>query len=367
MKINAAVCWDTGSTYSIEEIDLAPPKVNEVLVEVVATGVCATDAGAAAGHMGVPFPIVLGHEASGIVKEIGEGVTYVKPGDHVVVACCLCGTCDHCLTGKPGSCEHIPRLNFGGAMEDGTKRLSKDRKEISTFFGQSTFATYAVTNEKNLVKIDKNLDLQLFGPLGCGIVTGSSTVLEAIKPKAGSSIAIYGCGAVGLSALMAAKIAGCLQIIAVDINDDRLSLAKELGATHIINSKTSDIVTTIREITGGKGVNYGVEATGNSMVAKSALAALTNQGELTLVAAGYQEIGIDLNTEFLFGTKKLSGYIAGLVSAKYIVPKLIEYYKQGLFPFDKLVTYYEFKDIGQAFDDMKSGKSIKPILKIKNI
>lgn len=365
MKINAAVCWNVGGGYTIEEIDLAPPKVNEVLVEVVATGVCATDGGANAGHMGVPFPIVLGHEAAGIVKEVGEAVTYVKPGDHVVVACCLCGTCDHCLSGKPGSCEHIPRLNFGGAMEDGTKRLSKDDKEISTFFGQSTFANYAVTNEKNLVKIDKDLDLKLFGPLGCGIVTGSATVLEGLKPKAGSTIAIYGCGAVGLSAVMAAKISGCLKIIAVDINDDRLALAKELGATHIINSKNDDIVSTVREITDGKGVNYGVEATGNSMVAKSALSALTNQGELTLIAAGYQEIGIDLNTEFLFGTKKLSGYIAGLVSAKYIVPKLIEYYKQGMFPFDKLVKYYDFKDIEKAFEDMRSGATIKPILKIK--
>lgn len=365
MKINAAVSWEPNKPFSIEEIELSKPKATEVLIEVVATGVCATDAGAAAGHMGVPFPIVLGHEAAGIVKEVGEAVTYVQPGDHVVVACCLCGTCDPCLTGRPGSCEHIPRLNFGGAMEDGTKRLSKDDKEISTFFGQSTFATHAVTNEKNLVKIDKDLDLELFGPLGCGIVTGSGTVLEGLKPKAGSTIAIYGCGAVGLSAIMAAKIVGCLEIIAVDINDDRLNLAKELGATKTINSKNLDIVATIRELTDGRGTNYAVDATGNSMVAKSALSALTNQGELALIGAGYKEIGIDLNTEFLFGTKKLSGYIAGLASAKYIVPKLIKYYNQGLFPFDKLVTYYDFENIEQAFADMKSGVSIKPILKIK--
>ena len=365
MKIKAAVNWETGEPFFLEEIELAPPKVSEVLVEVVATGVCATDAGAAAGHMGVPFPIVLGHEASGIVKEVGDAVTYVKPGDHVVIACCLCGTCDNCLTGKPGSCEDIPRLNFGGSMEDGTKRLAKDGKEISTFFGQSTFATHAVTHEKNLVKIDKDLDLKLFGPLGCGIVTGSATVLEGLHPKAGSSIAIYGCGAVGLSAVMAAKIAGCIQIIAVDINEERLKLAKELGATHAINSKDADIVSAVREMTGGKGVHYGVEATGNSMVAKSALSALTNYGELALIAAGYKGVEIDLNTEFLFGTKKLSGYIAGLVPAKYIVPKLIDYYKQGLFPFDKLVTYYEFEEIEKAFADSKSGVSIKPILKIK--
>ncbi|AMC92764.1 aryl-alcohol dehydrogenase [Erysipelothrix larvae] len=365
MRVKAAVTWDAGAPFVLEDVELDQPKATEVLVEVVATGVCATDAGAAGGHMGVPFPIVLGHEASGIVKEVGEAVTYVKPGDHVVVACCLCGTCDNCLTGKPGSCEHIPRLNFGGAMEDGTKRLSKDGHEISTFFGQSTFATYAVTNEKNLIKVDKSLDLELLGPLGCGIVTGSATVLEGLKPKSGSTIAIYGCGAVGLSAVMAAKISGCLKIIAVDINDDRLKLAKELGATDVINSKAQDITEMVRSLTDGKGVHYGVDATGNSMVAKSALAALTNQGELCLIGAGYQEIGIDLNTEFLFGTKKLSGYIAGLVSSKYIVPRLIEYYKQGQFPFDKLVTFYDFEDINQAFEDSKTGITIKPILRIK--
>lgn len=365
MEIRAAVTWEAGKPFEMETLELTEPKANEVLIEVVATGVCATDAGAAAGHMGVPFPIVLGHEASGIVKEVGETVTYVQPGDHVVVACCLCGFCDNCLTGKPGSCENIPRLNFGGAMEDGTTRLSKGDTAIGTFFGQSTFATYAVTNEKNLIKIDKDLDLALFGPLGCGIVTGSATVLEGLKPHAGSSIAIYGCGAVGLSAVMAAKIAGCIKIIAVDINEERLELAKELGATHTINSKETDIVSAVRDLTAGKGVNYGVEASGNAKVAKAALSALTNHGELTLIAAGYEEIGIDLNTEFLFGTKKLSGYIAGLVSSKYIVPKLIEYYRQGLFPFDKLVTFYDFDEINQAFADSKSGVSVKPILRVK--
>lgn len=365
MKIKAAVSWKENSSFVIEEVELAKPKATEVLIEVVATGVCATDAGAASGHYGVPFPIVLGHEASGIVREIGDGITYVKPGDHVIVACCLCGFCDNCLTGKPGSCENIPRLNFGGAMEDGRKPISKDETEISTFFGQSTFATYAVTNEKNLVKIDKDLNLELFGPLGCGVVTGSSSVLEGLKPKAGSTIAIYGCGTVGLSAIMAAKIVGCTKIIAVDINENRLNLAKELGATHTINSKNEDIVESVRAMTGGKGVNYGVDATGNSDVAKKALSALANHGELSLIGAGYKEIAIDLNSEFLFGTKKLSGYIAGLVSAKYIVPKLIEYYRQGKFPIEKIVTFYDFEEINKAFEDSKSGIAIKPILRVK--
>lgn len=365
MKIRAAVSWEPGTAYQMEEVELAPPKAREVLVEVVATGVCHTDTAAQAGHMGVPFPIVLGHEGSGIVKEVGEAVTSVKPGDHVVIACCKCDHCDPCLSGHPGECEDIPRLNFGGAMEDNTCRISKSGQDIGTFFGQSTFANYAITNEKNLVKIDAGLDLKLYGPLGCGITTGASTVLEMIRPKFASTIAVYGCGAVGLSALMAAKIANCEKIIAVDINDERLALAKELGATHTINSKSIDIVEAIHEVTDGRGTTYGLDATGNANVAVKALSALEKSGELVLIGAGYQPIPVDFNSEFLFGTKTLRGMIAGKVPSQYIVPKLIAYHQKGLFPFDKLVKFYSFDDINQAFADTNSGKAIKPILLMK--
>lgn len=366
MKITAAVSWEPGLDYLIEEVELGEPNANEVLLEVIATGVCHTDTAAAAGYMGVPFPIVLGHEATGIVKKVGAGVTKVAPGDAVVVACCKCDKCDQCLTGSPGSCEVIPVLNFGGAMEDGTLRLSKDDKGIHTFFGQSTFATHAIANEKNLVKVDNDDDLELYGPLGCGFVTGSGTVLEGLKPKFGSTIAVYGCGGVGLSAVMAAKIMGCSKIIAVDLNDNRLELAKEVGATHIINSGKVDLKEEILAITNGSGVNYGVECTGNGNVAKQALSALGKSGELALIGAGYQPTEIDLNSEFLFGTKKLVGYIAGKVAAQYIVPKLIEYHKMGKFPIEKLIKFYDFKDINKAFEDANSGVTIKPILRIND-
>lgn len=365
MKINAAVTWGENEGFHIEEIDLAEPNANEVLIEVIATGVCHTDAAAAAGHMGVPFPMVFGHEASGIVKKVGAGVTKFTPGDAVVVACCKCDHCDPCLTGEPGSCENIPVLNFGGAMEDGTRRIFKGEQEISTFFGQSTFATYAVTNEKNLVKVENDENLELYGPFGCGIATGSATVLECLKPRFASTIAVYGCGGVGLSAIMASKIAGCAKIIAVDINAERLELAKELGATHIVNSKDGDTVELIREITDGHGVDYGVECSGKGFIAKQALSALKKSGELALIGAGYEPTEIDLNTEFLFGTKKLVGYIAGKVSSQYFVPKLIEYHKMGKFPFEKMVKFYDFEDIEKAFADSASGKTIKPILRIK--
>lgn len=365
MEIKAAVTWGPGEGYKIEEVELSKPNANEVLIEVLATGVCHTDTSAQEGLMGVPFPIVLGHEATGIVREVGAGVTKVAPGDAVVVACCKCDKCEQCLTGSPGSCENIPVLNFGGAMEDGTKRIHKDGKDIGTFFGQSTFATHAVANEKNLVKVENDEDLELYGPLGCGFVTGSGTVLEGLKPHFGSTIAVYGCGGVGLSAVMAAKIVGCSKIIAVDLNDDRLALAKEVGATHVVNSKNTDLVEEIRKITDGKGVNYGVECTGNGNVAKSALAALGKSGELALIGAGYQPTEIDLNSEFLFGTKKLMGFIAGKVAAQYIVPKLIEYHKKGQFPIEKLVKFYDFSEIDQAFEDSANGTTIKPILRIK--
>lgn len=366
MKAKAAVTWGAGQGYRMEEVEVGKPKAGEVLLEVLATGVCATDAGAEAGYMGVPFPIILGHEAVGIVVEVGEGVSSVAAGDAVVVACCKCGNCDPCLTGAPGSCEHIPEINFGGYMQDGTVRVKKDDKEIHTFFGQSSFATYAVANEKNLVKVDKNdPDLLLYGPLGCGFVTGAGTILTGLKPEAGSTIAIFGLGGVGLSAVMAAKIVGCTKIIAVDINEERIALAKEVGATHAFNAQNVDTVSVIRSLTDNMGVHYAVECTGNAEVARNALSSLRIAGEVAIIGAGYQPIPIDLTTEFLFGRKKMSGYIAGNGSAQYIVPKLIEYHNMGMFPIEKIVKYYDFADIDQAFSDSREGKTVKSVLKIK--
>lgn len=283
MKIKAAVTHSMGEEFKIEEVEISDPKANEVLIKVFASGVCHTDA--VARDIGLsPFPAVFGHEGSGIVEKVGEGVRTVQPGDHVVLSYASCGHCENCLTGHPSVCVDFNALNFGGKMEDGTHRLHQHHHELSTFFGQSSFGTYAIANERNVVKVDKDVDIALLGPLGCGIQTGSGTVLNKLRPPFGSSIAIYGTGAVGLSAIMAAKIVGCKHIIAIDIHESRLELAKELGATYVINSKHADVVKEIKEVTKG-GTHYGIDTTGVPIVVRQGLQALRPLGQLAIVGS----------------------------------------------------------------------------------
>lgn len=361
MKIQAAVTHSQGEEFKFEDVELIEPKANEVLIKIVASGVCHTDA--VARDMAIaPYPIVLGHEGSGIVEKVGEGVKRIEPGDHVVLSFASCGHCENCLTGHPTVCTEFNELNFGGKMEDDTHRLHQHNQELSTFFGQSSFATYAVANERNVVKVDKDVDLALLGPLGCGIQTGSGTVLNKLKPEFGTSIVVYGTGAVGLSAIMAAKITDCKNIIAVDIHDNRLELAKELGATHTINSKNEDVVEKIKDITDG-GSHYGLDTTGVPVVVRQALRALRPLGQLAIVGVT-PEMSINVHEEIMAEGKTMVGVIEGDAVPQLFIPQLVEYYKKGKFPFDKLVKFYDFTEINQAFEDSKNGLAIKPIVKI---
>lgn len=363
LKIKAAVTHSQEKDFTIEEVELSEPKANEVLVKIVATGVCHTDAVARDGGM-TPYPVVLGHEGAGIVEKTGDGVKILQPGDHVVLSFAHCGHCENCLTGHPTVCTDFNTLNFGGRMEDQTHRLQKEGNDLSTFFGQSSFGTYAVANERNIVKVDKDVDLALLGPLGCGIQTGSGTVLNRLRPEFGTAIVICGAGSVGLSAIMAAKITGCKHIIAVDLHDSRLDIARELGATHVINGRDGKVVEQIKEITNG-GAHYGVETTGVPSVVHQGLQALRPLGALAVVGAT-PEVNIHVHEEIMAEGKTMVGVVEGDSVPQVFIPKLLEYYKEGLFPFDKLVEFYEFHDINQAFEDSKSGKAIKPILKISS-
>lgn len=361
MEITAAVTHDKGEAFKIEQVEISEPQANEVLIKIVATGVCHTDA--VARDLGLsPFPVVLGHEGAGIVEKVGVGVKHVEPGDHVVISYASCGHCENCLTGHPSACVDFNLLNFGGKMEDGSHRLHQHEHKLSTFFGQSSFATYAITNERNVVKVAKDVDLALLGPLGCGIQTGSGTVLNKLRPKFGTSIAIYGCGAVGLSALMAAKIAGCKEIIAIDVHDSRLELAKELGATLALNGKNVDVVKEIKGATGG-GTHYAVETTGVPPVVRQSLHALRPLG-ITAIVGVTPKMEFDVHNDMMAEGKTMVGVIEGDAVPQLFIPQLVEYFKKGLFPFDKLVKFYDFQEINQAFEDSKSGQTIKPVLKI---
>lgn len=361
MQITAAITRTQGAAFSIEPVTLSGPGANEVLVRIVATGVCHTDA--VARDLGIaPFPIVLGHEGAGVVEQVGGNVTRLAPGDHVVLSFAHCGACEHCLTGHPTVCSLFNDLNFGGRMDDHSARLHQDGGDLATFFGQSSFATHAVAHARNVVKVDKDVDLALLGPLGCGIQTGAGTVLNALRPEFGTSIAVYGCGAVGLSAIMAAKIAGCPQIFAVDVHDSRLALARELGATHAFNGRQVDVVAGIKAASGG-GTHYAVETTGVPPVVKQSLNALRPLGKVAIVGVT-PAMELDVHNDLMAEGKAMVGVIEGDSVPRVFIPKLVEFYKAGRFPFDRLVRFYDFDRIAQAFEDSANGTTVKPILRM---
>lgn len=361
MKIKAAVTHTKGSKFLIEEVNLDGPKDDEVLVKIVSCGVCHTDAVSRDQLIPVPLPAVLGHEGSGIVEEVGKGVKGIKTGDHVVLSFSSCGRCKNCLTGKPYVCNEFNLLNFGGILNDGTKRLSQGEQKISTFFGQSSFATYATVNERNVVVVDKDVDLEIIGPLGCGFQTGAGTVLNGLKPEVGSSLVVFGMGSVGLTAVMGANIAGCKKIIAVGGNKDKLEMAKSFGATDTINYKeVDDVVKKIKEITEG-GADYTVETTAVPSIVNQAMYALKVLGTCAIVGAT-GDVTLNIQNALMAEGKTMKGFIEGNSIPQLFIPELIKYYKEGRFPIDKLVTKYKFEDINKAFEDSHKGVTIKPVL-----
>jgi len=364
MDIKAAVVREKGGKFLIEDLQLEEPRANEVLVRVVACGVCHTDLGVRDQYYPTPLPCVLGHEGSGIVEKVGAGVTSVAPGDHVVMSFLSCGVCDTCKRGLPGYCNGMYLHNFSGGRPDGSSPLSQGGQRINgCFFSQSTFATHALATEGNIVKVPTDIPLELLGPLGCGVQTGAGTVMNALHPRAGTSIVIFGVGTVGISAIMAALVCGCTQIIAVDINNERLALAKTFGATHGINGKETDPVKAIQELTGG-GADYSVEAIGNPHVLRQAVDCLSTTGFCALVGMTPlgTEVKLDMNG-ILFG-RGLRGVIEGEAVPQIFIPQMIELYRQGRFPIDRLVSYYDFKDINQAVEDLEKGKVLKGVLKM---
>jgi len=365
MQIKAAIARGLDQDLVIENLSLDAPRKDEILVKVVATGVCHTDLVVIAGLLPTPMPVVLGHEGAGIVQKIGSNVTKVKPGDPVVMTYNTCGSCPSCRDNDMAYCaEFFPR-NLFATRPDGSVGFSKGSDQIySNFFGQSSFASHALCHERNVVKVDPEVDLELLGPLGCGIQTGAGTVMNALKIEAGKSFVVFGAGAVGLSGLMAARIQGATTIIAVDLHQGRLDMAKELGATHIIKGDVKHIVKQIIDITDG-GVDYAMDTTANGAVIRNASDALGIRGALALV--GVPPLGAEItldNTHMMSGGRKLIGVVEGESDGDTFIPKLIELWKQGQFPFDKLVTFYNFEDINTAINDSRSGKSIKPIVRM---
>ena len=365
MKIAAAVLREGAHFPVIETLTIEPPRAGEVLVRIVACGICHTDVRAgASGGVGTPKPVVLGHEGSGVVQEAGAGVTSLVPGDHVVLSGSSCGVCPSCRRNFPSYCSQMLPRNFGGLRMDGTSALSRDGQLVyGQFFGQSSFAQFAIASERTAVKVPRDVPLETLGPLGCGIITGTGAVINSLKLVAGDSIAVFGTGGVGLSAIMAARLVGASRIIAVDLVASRLELAKELGATDIIRSKdTTELAKLIRDIVPG-GVSFSLNTTPVPDIFTQALNCLAMRGVAGFVTAPRGEWKPEL-FPMLAGGRKLQGILGGDAAPQTFIPMLIDYYRQGRLPFDRLIRFYPFEQIADAFRDMEHGETIKPVLRM---
>jgi aryl-alcohol dehydrogenase len=362
-KTTAAVTHSCGADWVLSTVEVDEPRANEVLVRIVATGLCHTDVSVRDQQLPVPLPAVLGHEGAGIVEKVGADVTELKPGDHVVLSVTSCGKCPNCLRGLPSYCQSIMPLNFSGRRPDGSSTIRQNGAHVSgCFFGQSSFAGFAIATERNAIKVPKDIPLDILGPLGCGIQTGAGTVINTLKAQVGSSIAIFGAGAVGLSAVMAAKVTGCTTIVAVDIHENRLALAKELGATHVLNSKQCDAVSEIRKL--GGGVDYSIDTTAVGSVIRQAVECLGMPGRCVIVGVSAPGAEITLSVDSIFFGKSIGGAIEGDSVPRIFIPQLIDLWRQGRFPFDRLVRFYDLAEINQAAADSASGVTLKPILRI---
>ena len=365
LEIRAAVVRRKGGPFELETLTLEEPRRDEVLIRIVATGMCHTDMVARDQLYDVPLPIVLGHEGAGVVERVGSDVRKVAAGDPVVLTYMWCGRCVPCLGAHSTYCERFYPLNFGGAREDGSTATRDGREAVHDhFFGQSSFASFALAHERTVITVPGDAPLELLGPLGCGIQTGAGAVMNALRVGPGHSFAVFGGGAVGLSAVMAARVAGATTIVVADVVPARLELARRLGATHTVNSKETDPVAAVRDVTGG-GADFTLESSGRPEVLRQAIDALAIRGICGIVGAPAlgTEASFDVNGVMTTG-KRIVGIIEGDSVPDVFIPRLVELHAQGRFPFDELVKFYPFAEIDQAARDSEQGLTIKPIVRI---
>lgn len=359
MDIKAYVAED--ENVELKDVQLKDVGPDELLIRIVGSGLCHTDLGVLHQDTPTPTPIVLGHEGAGIVEQTGSAVTDFEEGDHVVVSFNYCGKCENCLNGVPSACENFFAANFGVSMDKSDSKIADGNGKVARLFGQSSLATHCISNVRNTIKIeDRDIDLALLGPLACGIQTGAGTVLNKLKPGIGDAIVIFGCGSVGLSAVMGAKLANCKTIIAADVHENRLEMAKEFGATHVINSREEDPVESIRSITNG-GAHYAIEASGVSPVVLQAIRSVRPLGTIALVGVA-GNLDFHIHDELIPTNKTMVGVVEGQAVPKLFIPELISQYKAGKFPFDKLIKKYEMHELDKAIEDMESGETLKPVI-----
>jgi aryl-alcohol dehydrogenase len=364
VKIRAAVAWEAGAKLSIEEFDLDDPRDDEILVRVEATGVCHTDESSRLGLLPVVYPIILGHEGSGTVEAAGKDVTKVKPGDKVLFTPDYCGTCEQCVLGYTPYCEQQTAVTFTGTRPDGSPRACQHGKAVrASFFGQSSFATHSLVTERNIIPVPADAPLRHLAGLTCGVQTGAGVILNAIGVRPHQTVAVFGTGAVGLAAVMAARASGAREIVAVDRVRHRLQLALDLGATWVVDTTGQDLADVTADVvaTTGKGADVVLDTTGNPDVILAAVNAAAKHGTISVITSSGPPVTIPPGALLLTG-RTLRGTMGGHINPTVFIPRLLDLHAQGRFAVDRLVKNYPFAEVNTAIADSLSGATIKPVL-----
>jgi aryl-alcohol dehydrogenase len=352
MQITAALSRSPDSPFTLESVELDEPRPDEVLVRVHATGLCHTDL---TFKSRIPNAAVFGHEGAGVVETVGARVTGIRPGDHVLLSYRSCGECTQCRTGHPPYCSRGALLNMSGSRADGTATLSQNGTRLfGSFFGQSSFAQYALAAADNIVVVDPSVDLTVAAPLGCGFQTGAGAVLRVLTPESNSRLVVFGAGGVGLAAVMAAKAVGVEVVVVVDPVASRRDKAVELGATQTVDPTTEDVATV-------RGATHALDTTGVPEVVATALGVLESRGTLVVVGLGRRHATIDVR-DLMYSGKTIRGCAEGDANPSEFIPELLALHVQGRFPMEAIVRRYDAADIEKAIADSRSGCAVKPVL-----
>ncbi len=353
--MKAAVLYEVNKPLVVEDIDIDGPGRGQVLVKTAASGVCHSDLHFIEGLWPYPLPVVLGHEAAGIVERVGEGVTYVQPGDHVVLSFIpWCGSCRYCVTGQPYLCSQGPRSS---------QHLRKGDQQINVFATLSSFAEYVLVAENGLVKIREDVPLDRAALIGCGVMTGVGAAINTAQVKPGSSVAVVGTGGVGLNVIQGCVLAGAGQIIAVDIRDNKLEMARQFGATHTVNASQADPVATVRELTGGEGPDYAFEVIGSTEAIVQAWEMVRRGGQAIVVGMSPLGSKVAIDTRMFMQEKAIKGCVYGSTRPRVDMPRLIDLYLAGKLKLDELVTRrYPLEGINDAFTAMKNGQVARSVI-----
>ncbi|MDP3892681.1 NAD(P)-dependent alcohol dehydrogenase [Nocardioides sp.] len=362
-RTTVAIVESPGAPFTFAEVNVDGPRPDEVLVRIVATGLCHTDLSVRDTLPAEMFPRVFGHEGAGVVEEVGDEVAGINVGDHVVLSFRACRSCGGCTTLGPGYCDNTVVLNYLGFREDGSTTYTRDGAPVhGSFFGQSSFARHVIATPDNVVVVDPQHDLTRIGPYGCAFQTGAGTVLDVLAPGASDSLVVYGVGAVGIAALAAARTAGVGTVVAVDLQPERLAVAAAYGATPLDPAALGDssLVDRVKELTGG-GASHAIDTTGVASVIKQAAQSLRPRGQLVVLGLGAEEFSLDA-VDVMMNGKVVRGSVEGDSDPQEMIPRLLGMAAAGDFAVDSVVTTYPFESINLAVEDVTAGRVVKPVL-----